>query len=456
MKIGFAGWGLEAQSAFRFYGDEHRYVIANEKPRPDFPVSENVEIFSLSETRKPGLVGNVSDLSYLNHFETCDMVIYQPSIAKNLEKHFLPEDEFWGKAKTIQHIFFEKCPTKNIIGVTGTKGKGTTTTLIAKMLEAAGKRVHVGGNIGLPVLDLLPQISADDWVVLELSSFQLYKFPYSPRIAVHLMMMPEHIEEWHKTMEDYVQSKRNIFLHQKEEDFAIFYPKNSFSSENVRFSKGKHIPYTEEPGAYIDSDGFLTISGLKVCRKSEFALLGEHNIQNICAATTAFWQAFQDQDAVKKVAISFSGLEHRLEFVKEINGVKFYDDSFGTTPDTAIVAMDSFSQPKIMIVGGHDKGNPMEQMASRLSKEDVKKVIFIGSIGKKLYELAISAGLDQSKATIKDDGNSWTMEEIIAEARESSSNGDIVLLSTGCASFGIFQNYKDRGNQFKQAVLSAS
>lgn len=452
MKIGIVGWGVETQSAFRYFGPNNDYVIVSEEPRDDFPKGENIEIHALETKRDVGLVGNVSDLSYLSNVEPCNLIIYQPSAHKNLEKYFSEDNPFWLKAKTIQHIFFEKCASKNIIGVTGTKGKGTTTTLIAKMLESAGKIVHIGGNIGVPVLDLLPNINPNDWVVLELSSFQLYKLPYSPHIAVHLMMMHEHIEEWHKTMEDYVASKRNILSHQSSNDIAVYLPSNEYSAANVKYSAGRHIPYTEAPGAYVDTDGFIVIDNNRIINKNEVGLIGKHNLDNICAAVTAIWEVVKDTGAIANALRNFKGLEHRLEFVRELSGVRYYDDSFGTTPDTAIVAMDAFDESKIMIVGGHDKGSPFDTLAKRLVEDDVKHIIFIGTTGQKIYDLAIKAGINKEKCTIKDDGNSWRMAEIVNLAKDKSNPGDIVLLSTGCASFGLFKDYKDRGNQFKEIV----
>ena len=228
----------------------------------------------------------------------------------------------------------------------------------------------------------------------------------------------------------------------------------AFSSQNVQYSKGKHIPYTESPGARIDSDGFVSVDGKQIINKSEVKLLGNHNLDNICAAVTAVWQVHQNTYAYKQVLSSFSGLEHRLEKAGEINGVKYYDDSFGTTPDTAIVALDAFSEKKVLIVGGHDKGNPFDALAKRLVADDVRHTIFIGTTAQKIYDLATAAGLDASSATIRPDGNSWTMNEIIDEASKTAQPGDIVLLSTGCASFGLFKDYKDRGEQFQTVVKS--
>jgi UDP-N-acetylmuramoylalanine--D-glutamate ligase len=453
MRIALVGWGIESQSAYHYFGNTHTFIIVNEEPRNDFPKGGNIEVYSLDQSRRPGLVGNVEDLSYLDHIVDADLIIYQPSARKNMEKRFVSSDPVWNKTKTIQHLFFELYPNKDhIIGVTGTKGKGTTSTLILEMIKAAGIDAAIGGNIGVPSLDLISGVTPEAWAVLELSSFQLYKFPYSPHIAVNLMMIPEHIDEWHKTMDDYVNAKRNIFANQSQQDIAVYLDSNNYSSSNAMASAGKRIPYTKAPGAHIDSDGYLTIDDQRIVHKNEVALLGAHNLDNLCAAITAVWQVHHDVNAIHKVATSFTGLEHRLEFVAVINGVNYYDDSFGTTPDTTIVAMNAFAQQKVMIVGGHDKGSSFESMAKRLCQNDIRHVIFIGTTAHKIYDLAVSFGFDKSKSTIRPDGNSWTMNEIVNEARQHAEKGDIVLLSTGCASFGMFIDYKDRGNQFKEAV----
>lgn len=447
MNICLVGWGVETKSAYRFFGNEHNYLIVSEEPRDDFPTGDNITIQTLATERKPGLTSTVDDLSYLDGIENAEQIIYTPTSRKNLEEHFGEDHPLWEKALSSLHYFFENSPSKNIIGVTGTKGKGTTTTLISEMLEAAGKTVHTGGNIGVPVLDILPHINQDDWVVLELSSFQLYKFPHSPHIAVHLMMIPEHIEEWHKTMDDYVDSKKNLFAHQSEEDIAVYFPDNEYSAQNVEASRGKKIPYCHEPGAYV-KDGHITIDKKEIIQVNEVGLLGDHNLQNICAAVTAAWQVSQDSESFSRVLREFTGLEHRLQFVRELDGIRYYDDSFGTTPDTAIVACDAFAAPKVVIVGGHDKGNDYSGLAKRLCDYDIHHVVFIGNTGQKLLDMARSEGFNDDKASIREDGNSWDMREIVGDARFHSRPGDVVLLSTGSASFGLFADYKDRGDQF--------
>jgi UDP-N-acetylmuramoylalanine--D-glutamate ligase len=450
MKIGIVGWGVEGQSAFKFYGAEHSYLIVSEEPRDDFPMQERTtEIHFLSEKRAPGLTGNVTDLSYLDGIDSCDKIIYSVPSAKNLEKKFGQDKAFWVKATTIQHIFFEEVKTKNIIGVTGTKGKGTTSTLIYEMLKESGKRTFLGGNIGVPVLDFVRDVTPDDWVVLELSNFQLYNLTYSPHIGVCLMIVPEHLD-WHPDIKDYTEAKANLFRHQKADDIAIYYNDNEYSKKIAGYSPGQKIPYYSAPGAYVDEATKIVIDDKEIIDKSEIKLLGEHNLQNICAALTAVWQVVQDRNAARKLLSSFSGLEHRLEFAGEADGVKYYDDSFGTAPDTAIVAMRSFDRPKIMILGGSDKGASFDVLAQEVTQNNVKHVIAIGATGVKIAQLLRAKGFD----SITD--GAANMPQIVAAAQSAAKAGDVVLLSTGCASFGMFKNYKDRGDQFKQAVQALS
>lgn len=450
MKIGIVGWGVEGQSAYRHFGPEHSYLIVNESPRDDFPaISERIKLQFLKSKPPAGMVSLVEDLSYLDGIDECDLVFYQPTSFKNLRKHFGDAKEFWAKAKTAQHIFFQEVKSKNIIGVTGTKGKGTTSTLIYELLKAAGKPVHFGGNVGKSVLDLLPKIKPDDWVVLELSSFQLHEFPYSPHIGVVLMVAPEHLD-WHANMAEYINAKSNLFAHQSPDDAAIYFASNDYSRRIASSGQGRKIPYFKAPGARLREDGMIVIGedGQEVIHRSEVKLLGDHNLQNICAALTAASEALGGLDSAKAVLHSFSGLEHRLELVRAFEGVNYYDDSFGTTPDTAIVAMHAFDQPKVMILGGSDKGIPFTGLVDEVLKSNVRHVVAIGKTGPLMAKLLRAKGYESITEGPKD------MTETVAAARQVAKPGDAVLLSTGCASFGMFKDYKDRGNQFKQAVLA--
>jgi UDP-N-acetylmuramoylalanine--D-glutamate ligase len=265
------------------------------------------------------------------------------------------------------------------------------------------------------------------------------------------MMIPEHIAEWHKTMDDYVSSKRNIFAHQNKSDIAVYHATNKYAVENVGSSTGRHIPFLRSPGAHVE-DNQIVIDGKVIIDVEKIALLGNHNLENVCAALTAVWQVHQNLSAYQTVLESFTGLEHRLQLVRELDGIRYYDDSFGTTPDTAVVAMDTFIEKKVMIVGGHDKGNDFSGMIDRLGGEDIRGIICLGPTGTFISEKLIENGVDTQKIITKQEYNNWTMSEIIARANEFARKGDTVLLSTGSASFGIFKDYKDRGNQFIQEV----
>jgi len=457
MKIGIVGWGIEGQSVYRYFGPEHDYLIVNEHPRDDFPpVSDKVQVRFIKDERAPGLTGGVRDLRYLNGIDDCDKIIYSVTSYNNLVSFFGDDKNFWNKAQTVQHIFFETCKSRNVIGVTGTKGKGTTCTLIHRMLQTAGKKVFIGGNIGNSVLDFVRDVQPDDWVVLELSNFQLRHFPYSPHIAVCLMVVPEHLE-WHESYKDYIKAKQNICQHQVSGDTVIFNALSDGSRQLVSVSPattkiGYEVPAPgvtpgHKDGACVDNDT-IYFANTPVCKVSEVTLLGRFNLENICAAISAVWDITNgDVRSIKKVVTNFSGLAHRLEFVREFKGVKYYDDSFGTTPETAIVALKSFDQPKVMILGGYDKGLPFDAMTDEVVKSNVRHAILIGDTAPAIETLLKDRGFTAITDGLKD------MTAIINNAKRVTQPGDVVLLSTGCASFGMFKDYQERGDEFKKAVL---
>lgn len=360
---------------------------------------------------------------------------------------------------TVNNEFMEHCPAP-VIGVTGTKGKGTTSTLITKMLEAAGKKVFLVGNIGNPPLNLLPEITKDDYVVYELSSFQLIDIRYGSKVGVCLMVVPEHLN-WHADLQEYLDAKANLFRHQKPEDTVVFNSLNENSRNITSLSPAKNrLPYdVPEPGAesphgnacYVDGDT-IYYKGQTVLATKEVALLGRHNLENACAAIAAVWELIEGNvDAICSVLTSFKGLEHRLEFVRELNGVAYYDDSFATTPETAIAAIKSFYKPVVMIVGGISKEIPFDDLADQIVTSKAKKILAIGKTGPEIAGLLRGRGYEDVVTEAL--GN---MTEIIEVAQKAATGGDIVLLSTGCASFDMFKDYKDRGNQFKAAVQALS
>lgn len=428
MKIAILGFDVEGKASYDYFSrSEHEITILDRNP----------------EVAIPEGVDSVLGDTYLDNLNRFDLIVRTAGLNPKLilEKNPSVAD------KITSHIneFLRVSPTRNIIGVTGTKGKGTTSALITSVLEAAGKTVHLGGNIGLPPLTFNNQLYSDSWVVLELSSFQLIDLKTSPHIGVCIMVVPEHLD-WHDDIEEYYQAKSQLFAHQSQEDIAIYFSQNDVSKSIATASPGKKIPYYDKPGAYVHSDS-IKIDGHTICKTSELKLLGKHNWQNVCAAITAVWQVTQDVDSMRKVLTSFTGLPHRLELIRELDGVKYYDDSFGTAPETAIVAVQAFKQPVIAIMGGRSKGIPFDKLGEIVSKEpNLKNVITIGETGPEIAESLKSNGFDQIVEGEK------SIDEIVKQAQKLAEPGDIVLLSAASTSFDMFKNYKDRGEKFTEAV----
>lgn len=428
MKVAIVGFGVEGQSAYTYWKQQGA----------DITICDQQNTIAV-----PADVTFHGGDSYLQQLGTFDVICRTAGINPEIILRANPGLDR-AKITTVINEFLRVCPTKQVIGITGTKGKGTTSTLTAKILEAAGNKVFFGGNIGNSPLAFLPEITPESWVVLELSSFQLYDLRISPHIAVCLMVVPEHLN-WHADMKDYVAAKSNLFAHQTPADTAIYFADNEISHQIASSSPGAKITYYASPGAYVDGDE-IVIDQHRICRTDELKLLGQHNWQNVCAAVTAAWQATDNIEAIRSVLTVFSGLEHRLEFVRDVNGVQFYDDSFGTTPETAVVAIEAFKEPKVIIVGGSDKGVSFDALQQAIIDNNVRHVVAIGETGPR-----IAAGLASRGYTIVTPGGG-TMGEIVKTAQDVAKKGDVVILSPACASFDMFTDYKDRARQFVQAV----
>jgi UDP-N-acetylmuramoylalanine--D-glutamate ligase len=428
MKVAIIGFELEGKSALRYYSELGAEITICDQ--------------AIDKEIPEGIASHLGP-EYLQGLDAFDVIFRTPGLAPR--EILLENPGIEAKVTTGLNEFLRVCPSKNTVGVTGTKGKGTTSTLITRMLQAAGKRVHLGGNIGVPPLDLLKiAITPDDYVVLELSSFQLIDLQYSPHIAVCLMVVAEHLD-WHTDMSEYLAAKQQLFTHQLPDDITIFYADNDNSQMIASAGQGKKIPYIVPPGAII-KDGVISIEGQIICRSDEIRLRGDHNQQNVCAAVTAVWQITQDVVAMHKVISNFSGLEHRLEFVREVKGISYYDDSFGTTPETAIVAIQAFTEPKVIILGGSDKGALYDELAQAVAQGNVRKAILIGVTAPSIQVALQKVGFTNFAA------GGTTMQQIVGTATAAAQPGDVVLLSPGCASFDMFANYKDRAAQFTSAV----
>jgi UDP-N-acetylmuramoylalanine--D-glutamate ligase len=366
-------------------------------------------------------------------------------------------------------LFFDLCPAP-VIGVTGTKGKGTTTVLIAEMLRDGPRRVFVGGNIGAPPIDYLEELTPEDLVVLELSSFQLQDLHRSPHVAVVLNITSDHLD-YHGTREEYLRAKQSIVRHQTAADVAVVNADYPEAAHFADLTPARVLFFSRQgavvPGVYVEQEQLwlhLEGSRQRLCAVSEVRLRGRHNLENLAAALAAARTMGAAWDRLRQVARTFPGLEHRLEPVGEIDGVSFYNDSFSTTPETTIAALQSFTEPLLLIAGGSDKGADFTALGEEIVRRPVKRLVLIGDTAGRI-EAAVRAALERQGKQGQDGateaaGNRGpevvyggrTMEEIMAAATATAAAGDVVLLSPACASFGLFQNYKDRGQQFKAWV----
>jgi UDP-N-acetylmuramoylalanine--D-glutamate ligase len=366
---------------------------------------------------------------------------------------------------TATNIFFERCPCP-IIGVTGTKGKGTTSTLIYEMLRRDRKRerqkdhetVFLGGNIGISPLSFLHKLTKDCVVVLELSSFQLMDCRYSPDIAVVLMVVPEH-QDWHTSVEEYVEAKFQIFKHQTSLDTAVLcidYPINRSLLGKIpgKVLSVSTIPHNH-PGVYVSTrETFVYQTQTKkesILPAKKLLLPGRHNWENAAAAIAAAKAAHVTTASIRHVLQTFSGLPHRLEKVGEAEGVTYYNDSFSTTPETTIAAIHAFEQPKVLILGGSGKNSDFTQLGEVISSStSIRGIVGIGQEWKRMKKSLTLPGSYQLIEGCKN------MEEIVKAAKHLAKPGDVVLLSPACASFDMFENYKDRGDQFRAQVEKIS
>ena len=421
-KVAIIGYGVEGQSAYKYWlGKGDTVVIHDANPDQEFPEGATV----------------VAGPDYLKNLDQYDLVSRGPAVKPW-------EIKTKARITSVMDEFFRQCPAR-VIGVTGTKGKGTTVSLIGRILGESGWRTWVGGNIGVPPLDFLPKVRANHIVILEMSSFQLMDLNISPHIAVCLMIAPEHMN-WHHNMREYVAAKGNIFWHQRPEDLAVYNPRNEYSTDIAQLSPGTKIPYLEAPGAFIQ-DGEIRMDDQLICRTDEVGLIGPHNLENITAAITATWDLVKkNSEPVRRAVTAFTGLEHRLELVREVGGVRYFDDSFATTPETAMAAIASFEEPKVLILGGSDKQSNYTELGKAIAAGNVRHVVLIGEMAGKIRKALESAGYTKAVT------GSSSMSDVVQSARSLTERGDVVLLSPACASFGMFKNYKDRGNQFQAAV----
>ena len=447
MKIIIAGYGIEGISNLIYFRQKFpgaEFAVADERPADKLlAIPDGVKLISGKNVFSKQLDG-------------ADLVVRTASLPpRNIKTN--------GKIWSATNEFFDKCPAP-IIGVTGTKGKGTTCSLIVSILRAAGQTVHLVGNIGVPALDVLPKIKKTDIVVYELSSFQLWDLEKSPHIAVVLMIEPDHLNV-HTDFADYLNAKKNIRRHQCISDKCIYHPRNKYSQEvaaapldklpdtgdnhgdTLDFAQRYAIP--DDDQVYVQ-DGYLCVQNRRICNASHLRLPGAHNLENACAAMSAVTElpvTVTDEQFVTGLE-SFTGLPHRLKFVAEKNGVKYYDDSISTTPGSAIAALKAFTEPKVLILGGSDKGADYTELAQEIARRQMRAVIVNGANASEIIEILhknkVSCRVVQLEMS--------AMPTVVEAAANQAQSGDVVILSPAAASFDMFKSYSDRGDQFVAAV----
>ncbi|GAC1391491.1 MAG: UDP-N-acetylmuramoyl-L-alanine--D-glutamate ligase [Candidatus Saccharimonadales bacterium] len=437
MKIAILGYGSQGKSAYSYWNThENQITICDSNTDLNLPHDVDSQLGS----------------DYLSNLDKFDLVVRTPILhPRDIIAANSNSPKILKKVTTVTNEFLRVCPTKNIIGVTGTKGKGTTSTLITRILENSGFTVHLGGNIGIPPLNMLEDsIKKDDWVVLELANFQLIDLKISPPIAVCLMVEPEHLD-WHEDMAEYIETKQQLFKRQNPKDIAIYYGKNAVSQQIASASAArKKIPYLMSPGAFVENNN-VVIDGNIICPTHELKLIGKHNWQNICAAITTTWQITHDISALKQTLLSFSGLPFRLELRRELDGVKYYNDSFASGPPATIAALESIVDKKILLIGGYDRGLELTELVNKIKSygDNIRKVILYGASAKRVGTEFHLINYDNFEIM-----SEQTIEPIVRRAQSIATKGDAVLFSPSFASFDMFNNFEDRGEKYNEAVES--
>lgn len=444
-KVAILGLGIEGMDAVKYLLDKEAAITLYDKK-----AEEDLDFDGIDKTR----IKIISGGNYLRGgLDGFDYIVRSPGVYR-----FLPEITDAEKKGVIVtspiRMFFDDCSARTI-GVTGTKGKGTTSTLIYQILKSAGNDVYLVGNIGRPYLELLSKLETKSIVVMELSSFQLIDLNKSPNIAVVLNITVDHLD-WHKNIQEYIESKTNIVSHQKENDIAVINYDYDIPRKFAKDTKAEVLYFskdTEVVGSYIQkSEIFLNIGKgkIEIGRTNDLLLKGRHNWENIMPAICVGAVCGVPSKIIKEAVFNFKGLEHRLELVTEVSGRTFYNDSFATGPQPTIAAVKSFIEPETLILGGSDKGLSFDELGKVVAGAgNVKNIFLIGQIGKKIGEALNKAGY---KGIMEDLGQP-DMDLLVKKAFEATPRGGVIILSPAAASFDMFKNYKDRGKKYKAAVL---
>lgn len=444
-KVAFLGTGVTNHDCIRMFAEKGIDVTLCDRRSAQQLGADYEEFTALGVHMRLG-EGYLSNLK-------ADILMRSPGMRFHLPE--LDEARRRGIAVTSEmELFFALCPCK-IIAVTGSDGKTTTTSLIAEMLRAEGKTVHLGGNIGRALLPSIETISPEDFAVVELSSFQLISMRQSPDIAVVTNVAPNHLD-MHKDMQEYIDAKRNILLHQDAFSRSVLNLDNEITRAMQKDCRGAVSFFSRkspvEDGAYLTGEGEILLacggSATRVIHRDDIRIPGIHNVENYLAAISAL-RGLVSFETIRRVAREFPGVEHRIELVRETGGVKWYNDSIASSPTRTIAGLNSFEQKVILIAGGYDKKIPYAPLAPLLAQK-VKTLILMGATGPKIEAALRECPQYQDGAPVILHADS--MEQAVNMARQQAQRGDIVTLSPASASFDLYRNFEERGRHFKSLV----
>lgn len=439
-RVAVLGIGVSNRPLIRMLLERGIFVTACDKTEREKLDAEVLELEAAGAELRVGA-------GYLDGL-TADVVFRTPGMHPNIPA--LQNLRKQGAIITSEmEAFFTVCPCP-ILAVTGSDGKTTTTTLIAEILKKAGKTVWIGGNIGQPLLPEAENMGHEDLAVVELSSFQLMSMTQSPHVAVITNLAPNHLDV-HKDMDEYIGAKENLYLHQTAADLVVLNADNAITASFASKAKGRTAFFSRQSvqpnGAWFDGETVF-YKGEVVMKRSDILIPGLHNVENYMAALCAV-EEYAEPDHVRQVAKTFGGVEHRIELVRERNGVRWYNDSIASSPTRTIAGLRSFDRKVILIAGGYDKRIPFDVLGPEITAH-VKRLILCGATADKIRQAVLNAPDyregDPDIVTVN------TLQQAVQDAADHAVAGDIVTLSPACAAFDQFKNFMARGKAFKELV----
>lgn len=442
-KVAVVGIGVSNIPLINFLLDLGAVVTAFDKKTKE-ELGEVAEDFN-----KKGVKLELGE-GYLNNLTGFEVVFKTPSM--RIDSKALVKAKNEGAYITSEMEEFVRYTKGKIYGITGSDGKTTTTTIISKLLEEQGYKTWVGGNIGTPLFSQIEKIKEDDKVVLELSSFQLMTMTDNIDVALCTNLAPNHLD-MHKDMQEYIDAKKNIFLYQNSNSILVVNRENEITYEFKKEAKGIIREFSSKremrDGAYYN-DGILYLEGKEVCKKEDIVIKGMHNVENYLAAFVATKDDISIE-TMKKVAETFTGVEHRCELVREIDGVKYYNDSIASSPTRTLAGLKAFDEKVILIAGGYDKHIPFEPLAYE-GYPYIKELILMGATKEKIK--GVFDMLYEEKGVKISIKMAESLKDAVNIAKGTAVVGDIITLSPACASFDMYPNFMVRGNEFKDIVNS--